>query len=140
MGEYSVIIIIVLVWTGLTIVGKWKVYTKAMEPGWASLIPLYSTYVMFRICWNTHIFWVYLAATILSSMLRNVNSPGAVIIGLLGGLVNLVINCMLLYRLSKSFGHGIGFAVGLYMIPSVFLMILGFGSSEYDSSYEMSSI
>ena len=30
----------------------WKVFCKAGEPGWASLIPFYNLYVMTRITWG----------------------------------------------------------------------------------------
>ena len=32
------------------IVCVWKVYEKASKPGWASIIPIYSTWVLFEIC------------------------------------------------------------------------------------------
>lgn len=31
----------------------------------------------------------------------------------------------------RAFGHGIGFAIGLMLIPVVFILILGYGKSEY---------
>lgn len=139
MDDYDVIFL-TLVLIGLTVIGKWSIYEKAMQPGWASLIPVYSTYVMFRICWNTYVFWVYLAASILTSMLSNIYSPGAVILGLIGAITNRIINYYLTRRLAKAFGRGVRFTIGLFIIPSIFLLILGFGSSEYDSSYEMSGI
>ena len=34
-------------------------------------------------------------------------------------------------KLSKSFGHGAGFTVGLVFLNPIFKLILGFGSSKY---------
>ena len=34
-------------------------------------------------------------------------------------------------KLSKSFGHGAGFTVGLVFLNPIFKLILGFGSSQY---------
>ena len=36
-----------------------------------------------------------------------------------------------LYKLSKAFGHGVGFTVGLFFLRPIFLLILGFGGSVY---------
>lgn len=39
----------------------WKVFCKAGEPGWASLIPFYNLYVMTRITWGERMavyFWI----------------------------------------------------------------------------------
>lgn len=35
------------------------------------------------------------------------------------------------YYLVRAFGHGWGFAFGLMFLGPVFMLILGFGSSEY---------
>lgn len=35
------------------------------------------------------------------------------------------------YSLSKAFGHGIAFALGLIFIEPLFILILGFGKSQY---------
>lgn len=42
-----------------------------------------------------------------------------------------VIEIMAKHNLSKAFGHGVGFTIGLYFFDPVFRMILGFGSSQY---------
>ena len=37
----------------------------------------------------------------------------------------------MMHGISKSFGHGTGFTVGLVLLPFIFQLVLGFGSSEY---------
>jgi hypothetical protein len=46
-------------------------------------------------------------------------------------LVNFIIAIILLIDISKSFGKGIGFAVGLIFLGIIFWPILGFGSAHY---------
>ena len=46
-------------------------------------------------------------------------------------IVLAVINIMYCIRLSRVFGHGIGFAIGLILLQPIFLLILGFGSDPY---------
>jgi hypothetical protein len=36
----------------LAIIGMWKVFEKAGEPGWAAIIPFYNSYVLFKITWG----------------------------------------------------------------------------------------
>jgi hypothetical protein len=41
-----------LVWLGfmvVIIIGGWKMFEKAGEPGWAILIPFYNTYILLKI-------------------------------------------------------------------------------------------
>ena len=40
-GVFTVYMIIALGMLVLTIVARWKIYSKAGKPGWASLIPFY---------------------------------------------------------------------------------------------------
>ena len=44
-------------------------------------------------------------------------------------LVNIVIYITVLHDLSKSFGRGAAFTLGLVFLSWIFAMILGFGSS-----------
>ena len=36
----------------LFVIGMWKMFAKAGEPGWASIIPFYNLYVLFKITWG----------------------------------------------------------------------------------------
>ena len=47
LGPVISIAIIVLI--AIMIASLWKIYTKAGQPGWASIIPIYSTVVMLKI-------------------------------------------------------------------------------------------
>ena len=115
----------------LQIIGWWKIFTKAGEAGWKSLIPLYNLYILYKISWESKYFW-YLLLTVVASGV--VGAIGGVIGALLSGscsIATLVLYIMLNYKLSRSFGHGGGYTVGLIFIPWLFVLILGFGSSEY---------
>lgn len=93
----------------LLIVAMWKVFTKAGQPGWASIIPIYNLYVWCKI----------------------VGRPGWWIILMLIPLVNFVISIILCIDMAKSFGKGTGFGIGLALLGIIFLPILGFGSAQY---------
>ena len=48
----------------LTIIASWIMYAKAGEPGWAAIVPFYSSYVRFKIAGKKKLCWGYLVATI----------------------------------------------------------------------------
>src|SRR5205809_2987089 len=93
----------------LLIVAMWKVFTKAGQPGWASIIPIYNLYVWCKI----------------------VGRPGWWIILMLIPLVNIIISIILLIDLAKSFGKGVGFGIGLIILAVIFFLIFGFCSGQY---------
>jgi hypothetical protein len=91
------------------IVAMWKAFTKAGQPGWASLIPIYNIYVLTKI----------------------VGRPGWWVILMFIPFVNFIIGIILCIDLAKSFGNGVGFGLGLAFLGIIFFPILGFGSSQY---------
>ncbi len=127
------------------LVAGWKIFKKAGEPGWKILIPIYNIYTMFKILGMTNWFWATLATSLCSDIAINLNAmasdgtntanSGSFAIMMIVVIIDLVVTIWgsILYsiRLSKSFGHGGGYAVGIFFLPYIFWMILGFGSSEY---------
>ena len=93
----------------LLIVAMWKVFTKAGQPGWASIIPIYNLYIWCKI----------------------VGRPGWWIILMLIPFVNFIIGIILCIDMAKSFGKGAGFGIGLALLGIIFFPILGFGSAQY---------
>lgn len=93
----------------LLIVAQWKIYTKADEHGWASLIPFYREFVLFKITFGNG--WLFLL--------------------LLIPFVNAILLIVAMHKLSKAFGHDIGFTLGLIFLSPIFMLILGFGESKY---------
>ena len=103
-------VVLVLLALGVfLIVCHWKIYTKAGEPGWACLIPIYNLVILLKI----------------------VNKPWWWLLLLLIPIVNFVILIMITHRLSLSFGKGAGFTLGLLFFSIVFYPILAFDNSTY---------
>lgn len=117
MGVY---IIIALVISVLQIIAMWKIYTKAGEKGWKSIIPIYNLVILYKICGlSPWLLLVYFAS----------------IIPIIGPIAILVLTIYMLYCLAKSFGKSGGFTVGLLFLSTIFYMILGFGSAQYVGPY-----
>ena len=97
-------IIYVLVWL-IVILAFWRIFTKAGEAGWKSIIPIWNTLVLLKI----------------------VGRPWWWIILLFIPIVNIVVWIIVALNLSKSYGRGTGFGVGLIILPFIFGLILGYG-------------
>ena len=118
----------------LLVIADWKIFTKAGEPGWMSLIPILNAYITFKISWNTKMFWIMmgtLAGGSICTGLAGEDGGALAVIGAILSLIGVVIGIIDIYKLSKSFGHGIGFTLGLIFFLPLFTLILGFGSSKY---------
>ena len=128
LGTY---LVIVLIWYVLQVIAYWKIFTKAGQPGWKSIIPIYNQYIEFRIAWKIpYMYWIWLACLVAGAMLGSINGWVAYI-GTIASLASTIIGVISLIKLAKAFGHGVGFAIGLIFLGPIFMMILGFGSSQY---------
>ena len=127
-------LIFAFVWWILQIIANWNIFTKAGEPGWKSLIPIYGDYVSYKIAWQTSYFWLNFILGILLSYVSNANLNESMFLSLIVILLKIaltVINIMYCVKLARAFGRGIGFAIGLILLQPIFLLILGFGSDQY---------
>lgn len=48
----------------LQVIAYWKIFTKAGEEGWKSIIPIYNGYVQYRLTWDVQYFWVALGLAV----------------------------------------------------------------------------
>jgi hypothetical protein len=108
----AVYVLIYLIVVVFEIAAVWKVFVKAGQPGWGAIIPIYNSYLLCKIA----------------------NRPGWWVILLLIPIVNIVIGIIVLNDVSKAFGHGSGFTVGLFLLSFIFFPILGFGASQYQGA------
>ena len=130
----GIYMIFALVWWILQIIANWNIFTKAGEAGWKSLIPIYGDYVYYKIAWQTSYFWPSFIFGIVASYVSSANLNNSMFLALIVTLLKIVlavINIMYCIKLSRAFGHGIGFAIGLILLQPIFLLILGFGSDPY---------
>src|SRR6266446_10718284 len=91
------------------IAALWRIFTKAGEPGWASIVPIYNLWVLLRIT----------------------GRPGWWILLIFVPLVNIVVGILETVDLAKVFGKGGGFAAGLLFLPFVFYPMLAWGDARY---------
>lgn len=100
-----------LIFAVLVIAGVWKIFSKAGQPGWAAIIPIYNIYVLLKI----------------------VGRPGWWLLLFFIPFVNIVIAIILNIDLAKSFGKSV-FVWGILLLTifsAIGYILLGFGSSTY---------
>ena len=105
-GGMMIVYLVVLV---ALIVAMWKLFVKADEPGWKSIIPFLNTYTLFKIAWGNG--WLFLLGFV--------------------PVVNIVVSFILMWKLCKAFDKGVGFFVLMIFLAPIAWLILGFDSSEY---------
>lgn len=117
----------------LVTIGYFKIFKKANEKGWKSLIPFYNIYILYKIFWQIKYFIVLLiiSFTCIFSIYYVYNQE-------LFELLILILTSFLLYhhiiisiRISRSFQKNIFWSLGIIFFPYLFVVILGFSKAKY---------
>jgi len=85
------------------------VFNKAEKPAWGAFIPIYNLFQLVTL----------------------VGRPGWWVILYFIPFVNIVVAIIVYYDLARSFGHGVGFTVGLVLLSWIFLLVLGLNADQY---------
>jgi hypothetical protein len=88
----------------------WKIFVKAGKPGWAALIPVYSTLIELEILGRP---WWF------------------VLLMIFVPIANLVISIIIMLDFARVFGKSVAFALGLIFLSAVFIPILAFSDDKY---------
>ena len=105
----AVVVLVIAIPVVLLVIPTWRVYTKAGEPGWSSIVPLFSQY----------------------TLCTSVGRPVWWLILLLIPYVNFVFWLIFAMDLARVFSRSKGFGIGLWLLPFIFLPILGYGQAVY---------
>ena len=143
----------------LTAIGLSQIFKKANIESWKAFIPFYNTYHMVKLVnrsekffWALVIPWVLLAGFVLLVGLPLIDTiyfrgqlglPALLPLGgletaiatgalsFLAFIITFPLLCILQNDIAKSFGKGVGTAIGLIFLAPIFTLILGFGNATY---------
>jgi len=146
MGFGFCAMVIGFIFVVILVVTNWRIYTKAGQPGWASIVPIYNLFVMMDIIrkprsWAVIVLVLGVAGSILTAMQPAAGSeqePNLVIsvIQFAVSLVSIYFSVRIVRELARVFGHGVGFTLGLLFLPFIFSPILAFGGSHYQPALQ----
>lgn len=88
---------------------QWRIYQKAGKPGWAAIVPIYNVIILMEI----------------------IGKPWWWLLLILFPPTSLIFAVWATNLLSKSFGQGVGFTLGLIFLSIIFYPMLAFGNFEY---------
>ena len=130
----GVLMIALLVYGLIWVISVWRIFTKAGEKGWKSLIPVYSTYIEYTFTWSKLQGILMMGALLISRIITFAfGTEGFIaLIGSLFALYAAILALIQVHKLSLSFGPKFGFTLGLLFLNPIFMLILAFGKkSQY---------
>ena len=103
-----VMFIVSLIVSLILLIATWKIFVKAGEPGWASIVPFYNIWVLLKITCNNNVMWFVLS--------------------LIFPIAGFIVSCL---GLAKVFGKNTGFGILSIFFSWITWPMLAFGSHEY---------
>jgi hypothetical protein len=108
-GTFLLVVLALIV---IGIIGMWKVFTKAGQPGWAAIVPFYNLYVLTQVA-GREWWWMLL---------------------MLVPYVGFIFQLIIAADVAKRFGKSAVWGVILCGILGIGYVILGFGSAMYQAN------
>ena len=94
----------------IVVIGMWKVFEKAGQPGWACIIPIFNVYILLKIA-GRPAWWLVL---------------------FLIPIANFVVALIVALDVAKAFGQSAVFGFFLlFLFGGIGYLILGFGNYQY---------
>ena len=132
-------IIIAIIWGILAIIAMWKIFTKAGEAGWKSIIPIYNVYIMYKIVGMKNWFWYTIIAAFCLGFIAGLLWEGSSAYGILmciSCLFSGIVAIVAAYKLPRKFGWGVFASILYVLFTAICILILGFGNYKYEGKEE----
>lgn len=110
----------------ISIIPWWMIFNKAGKAPWKAAIPIVNKLTILEIC-NINLYYLLIYVAYLLSCFINLGT----LLTILFSLANSILSIFICINLSKYFGKGIGFTLGLIFFPTIFSFILALDSSKY---------
>lgn len=127
---WLIVSIISFIFLIMSIIGLWKMFTKAGKEGWKALIPIYNLVVLCEIV-GISPYWILIV--FVCALLNVVPVVGQ----LLSLAASIYFAVILSVSIAKSYGKSDDYAIGIFLLTPIFYMILGMGSSIYQGPKPM---
>ena len=101
--------VIMLAFIGVMVASMWKVFAKAGQPGWASIVPIYNLVTMLKIAGLPAWYLVLFCVPIANFYALYATTAG----------------------MAKNFGKSSGFGFGLLFLGFIFFPLLAFSDARY---------
>jgi len=108
---------IILIYCIVVLTAWWKMFEKAGIEGWKALIPFYNMWILAEIAGRPG--WLGLVMVLCTTMDE------------IGFIAAVVVQIIIYSDLAKAFGKGMGFTIGMLVLPIIFFPVIAFGKSTF---------
>ena len=112
-------------------IALWKAFTKAGEAGWKAIIPIYHTYIEYKIADMKNWFWYGLAIAVIFWIIAAFIPDQQQLLTDIACAIVWIIYIIVTFKFARKFGWGVFTSILFVLFYPICILILGFGNSKY---------
>lgn len=128
--------IIVFVLRILRIIALWKAFERAWEEWWKALIPVYCSYIKYKLAGMKNWFWCVLLVAIIMWILTSCIPDQKELITNIATLIAWIIYIVMKFKFARKYGWGVFGSVLFVLFYPICMLILWFGNYKYEGKEE----
>jgi len=123
--------IIAFIWWLIKTIALWKAFKKAGEAGWKAIIPIYHTYIEYKIADMKNWFWYGLAIAVIFWIIAAFIPDQQQLLTDIACAIVWIIYIIVTFKFARKFGWGVFTSILFVLFYPICILILGFGNSKY---------
>ena len=124
--------IIAFVWWLIKTIALWKAFTKAGEAGWKAIIPIYHTYIEYKLAGMKNWFWYGLLIAVIFWVIAAFIPDQQQLLTDIACAIVWIIYIIVTFKFARKFGWGVFTSILFVLFYPICILILGFGDSKYE--------
>lgn len=116
----------------LRIIALWKAFERAGEPWWKALVPVYCTYIQYKLSGIKNWFWYGLLIAVLAWIIAACIPDQQELITNIGSAITWIIYIVMLFKFARKYSWGTFASVLFVLFYPICILVLGFGNYPYE--------
>lgn len=132
LGWLLVIWIISIILRILGIIALWKAFNRAWEGGWKAIIPIYNTYIMYKLAGMKSWFWYSILIVVIFAIVSACLPDYEEIITYISEAICGIISIVATFKFARKYTWGVFASILFVLFNPICMLFLGFGNYPYE--------
>ncbi len=131
-GMWIAWLLVALVFGILAIIALWKAFTRAWEGGWKAIIPVYNTYIQFKLADMKNWFWYMILIAFIFGVVAACLPDYKELITNISYVVGGIIGAVASFKFARKYGWWVFASILFVLFYPICILVLGFGNYPYE--------
>lgn len=120
----------------LRIIALWKAYQRAWQWGWEAIVPIYCSYIKYKLAWMKSWFWYGLLIAVIMWIIAAFIPDQQQLLTNIACAVVWIIYIVVKFKFARKYGWGVFASILYVLFNPICVLILGFGNYPYEGKEE----